>query len=99
MNQTDAIKGAFDKLEYFHSKTNAITILNAYGCDLHLGEERIEQSAYSVIDEWKPENTVYLGLMEDDCNLTVDGVKELMGYLNQWLQKQITKETNGDLKK
>lgn len=89
MNRVEAIASAFEKLGYWQSKENSKTILNAYGCDLHLGHERIEHSSYEkLLSDWKPENTVYLGLMEDECNLTVDGVKELVEYLQEWLSKQ-----------
>ncbi len=81
----DEILNAMEKVNYWHSKPNAETILNAYGCDLHLAHERVEESAYSKIKSWKPEDTVFLGLMDEECNLTVDGVKELVKYLQEWL--------------
>ncbi len=82
-NKTESIRNAMEKVNYWHTKPNAKTILNAYGCDLHLAHERVEECEYYINKSWK--DTVYLGLMDEECNLTEVGVKELIKYLQEWL--------------
>ena len=94
-NRSEIIQNVIEEINQFNSMENSKFIPSAFGCDIHLAYENIENE-YAKLNgnipskEWGElrYDTVYLKLMEDSVNMTKEQVIEVIDYLQTWLTKQ-----------
>ena len=94
-NRLKVIKSVIEEINEFNSMNNSKFIPSAFGCDIHLAYENIENN-YAKLNgnksskEWGElrYDTVYLKLMEDSVNMTKEQVIEVIDYLQAWLTLQ-----------